>query len=106
MELAILAWVFTALLLLLSIASFAAGRGAIPLNHFFGIRIPALKRSAAAWRAGHAAALIPAAVTFLVSLICALLGAATPAFYWGSIVAFVGGLVWVLARATRAAKNS
>jgi len=39
----------------LVVTCIAASRGAIPLNHYFGVRLPVLMRSNAAWRAGHAA---------------------------------------------------
>jgi len=102
----LLAWLFTGLLLLLVVVCIAAGRGAIPVNHLIGIRIPALKRSAAAWRAGHAAGVFPALVALVVGLAFSLLGLVTNGAYWGSIVAFAGGVAWVFIRATRAAKAS
>lgn len=104
--LTLLAWLFTGLLLLLVVVCIAAGRGAIPVNHFLGIRIPALKRSDAAWRAGHASGVIPALVALVVGLAFSLLGLVMPGAYWGSIVAFVLGVVWVFIRASRAAKAS
>ncbi|GAA1050900.1 SdpI family protein [Arthrobacter russicus] len=103
MEIVILGWVFTGLLLLLCLASFAAGRGMIPPNHFFGIRIPPLRRSAAAWRAGHAAAVLPALVAFVLSLLCSILGTITPAASIGSITVFIAGLLWTVLSAIRAA---
>lgn len=99
-----LAWLFTALLLVLVVVCIAAGRGSIPVNHLVGVRIPALKRSESAWRAGHAAGVFPALVAFVFGLVFSLLGLATTAAYWGSIVAFIGGVVWVFIRASSAAK--
>ncbi|MGA7203933.1 MAG: hypothetical protein WBX27_04795 [Specibacter sp.] len=101
-----LAWLFTALMLVLVVVCIAAGRGAIPVNHLIGVRIPALKRSPGAWRAGHAAGVFPAGVAFIVGLVFSLFGFVTPMAYWGSIVAFLGGVVWVFIRASRAAKAS
>lgn len=101
-----LAWVFTTLLLVLFVACILASRGAIPRNHWFGIRLPPLKRNDAAWRAGHAAGVAPAAVVFVIALVCCLMGAAAPIAFWGAIVAFAGGLVWVGGEATRAASKS
>lgn len=106
MELTILAWLFTGLLFLLVVVCIAAVRGAIPMNHVVGIRIPALMRSGRAWRTGHAAGLIPAVVALVVSLASSVLGSIVPVAYWGSIVAFVGGVVWVFVSASRAAKAS
>jgi hypothetical protein len=102
--LVLLAWLFTGLLLLLVVVCLAAGRGAIPVNHFLGIRIPALKRSEAAWRAGHSAGVGPALGALAVGLFFSFLGLVAPVAYWGSIVAFAGGVVWVFIRASRAAK--
>ncbi|MCU1527566.1 MAG: hypothetical protein JWP75_1329 [Frondihabitans sp.] len=102
----VLGWVFTGLLFVLTVFSVAAGRGLVPKNHFAGIRFPALMRSDAAWRAGHAAAVFPAGIAFVVGLAFSVIGIIAPAAQWGSIVAFVGGLIWVVARATKAAKSS
>ena len=38
------------------------------------VRLPALMRSAAAWRAGHAAGVGPAAVAFVVAVVCSAIG--------------------------------
>jgi len=70
MPLTLLGWVFTGLLLVLVVTCIAASRGAIPLNHYFGVRLPVLMRSNAAWRAGHAAGGVPAAIAFVVALMC------------------------------------
>ncbi|GAA1952901.1 hypothetical protein [Microbacterium deminutum] len=45
LALVIVAWVFAGLLLLLGLTCIAASRGALPLNHFFGVRLPPLMRS-------------------------------------------------------------
>lgn len=100
---ALLSWVFTALLLVLALVSIAAGRGAIPLNRVVGIRFPAVMRGQAQWRAGHAAAVLPAVVACGCAFVFAFLGGFVPALYWGSVAAFVLGLIWVVVRATRAA---
>ncbi|MGW6377936.1 SdpI family protein [Rhodococcus sp. NPDC055112] len=97
------AWVFTGLLLLLVVVCVAAGRGAIPVNSFVGIRIPALKRSEAAWRVGHAAAVMPGVTAFVIAGICSGIGLGAPVAYWGTIIAMVGGVIWVFVRAARAA---
>ena len=99
----VLAWTFTVLLLVLVVVSLLAGRGTIPLNHWAGIRLPPVMRSEATWRAGHTAAVLPAAIAFIVSLGFALAGAAVPIAYWGSIAAFAGGFILVAVRAVRAA---
>jgi hypothetical protein len=106
MRMTVLGWVFTGLLLLLVVTCIAASRGAIPLNVFFGVRLPPLMRSDAAWRAGHAAGVVPAVIAFVVALVCSAIGIVAPVAYWGSIVAMVGGVVWVFVRASRAANAS
>lgn len=102
----VLVWIFTGLLLLLVVACVMAGHGAIPLNHFFGVRIPALMRNEAAWRAGHAAARVPAVVAFVLALLCSALGMIAPAAYIGTFIAFIGGVVWVGFTASKAARES
>lgn len=101
----LLGWVFTGLLLLLLITCLIAGRGSLPLNPFFGVRIPTVMRDARTWRAGHAAGVLPAAVTFVVALLCSGIGLAIPGFYWGAIGVFVVGVVWVFIRASSAART-
>ncbi len=103
-RLLVLSWVFTALLLVLLIASVAAGRGALRLNHLFGVRLPSLMASEAAWRRGHAAAVLPAALAFGLAVIASLVGLAIPATYWVAIAAFVAGVIGVFVRATAAAR--
>lgn len=104
--LSIITWVFTGLLLVLVVVCVAAGRGAIPRNRLIGVRIPALQRSAAAWRVGHAAGVLPATVALAAALVFSLVGLAVPIADVGSLIAFVAGLVWVLARASKAANAS
>jgi hypothetical protein len=99
----ILAWLFTALLLFLEAVCIAASRGGIPVNHIIGVRLPPVMRTAATWRAGHAAGILPAAVAFVIALICSVIGLAAPGAYIGAIVAFVGGFVWVCIRSIGAA---
>jgi uncharacterized membrane protein len=99
-RLLVLSWVFTALLLVLLIASVAAARGALRLNHLFGVRLPALMTSEAAWRRGHAAA-----VAFGVAIVASLVGMAVPVSYWLAIAAFVAGVIAVFVRATAAART-
>ncbi|MBW4041489.1 MAG: hypothetical protein HIU86_05105 [Acidobacteria bacterium] len=100
--LAVLGWLFTALLLVLVVASVAASRGAIPANHLFGVRLPVMMRSAAAWRAGHAAAVLPAACAFAVALTSSSIAIALPGASVVAIAAFVVGVVSVFVRASRA----
>jgi hypothetical protein len=99
----VLAWLFTALLLFMAVVCIAAGRGLIPVNHLIGIRFPPLQRDEAAWRAGHAAGVLPSLVAFAIALVCSLIGLVAPAADYGVLVAFVGGVVWVVVRAIRAA---
>jgi hypothetical protein len=105
-SLVILGWVFTGLLLMLLITAIATGRGRIPLNHFFGIRLPDLLRSNSAWRAGHRAAVVPAGIAFGVSLLASVVALFVPITYWVSIIAFAAGVAWVFLRASAAAKAS
>ncbi|WP_345801782.1 SdpI family protein [Microbacterium sp. AZCO] len=100
----ILTWVFTALLLVLLIACIAASRGTLPLNHLFGVRFPALMRNEAAWRTGHAACILPAAVCFALALVCSLVGLAVPAVHIVTVAVFAGAIVWVGVRGSRAAE--
>ncbi len=103
--LGIIHWVFTAVLLLLVVACILVRRGVIPVNHFFGIRTPALMSSPEAWRAGHAAAVVPATVAFCIALICSAVGVlAVPELYVGSVVAFAVGVIWAFVSATKAAR--
>jgi len=88
---------------MIALISWAAGRGVIPVNGSVGLRIPPLQRSDAKWRAGHAAAVMPALVAFAVSLLCSIVGLFVAAAAWGVIVAFVGGFVWTIVAAIRAA---
>ena len=101
-----LGWIFTGLLLVLVVACATAGRGALPLNHWFGVRLPALMVSRQAWRIGHAAGVLPASVAFLAAAICSVAGLVMPGLYWGTIGAFVGGVVWVFIRSSAAARHS
>ena len=101
--LAVLAWLFTALLLVLVVACVGAARGAIPVNRLFGVRLPVVMRSAATWRAGHAAAVLPAACAFAVALVASVVAIVVPGAEVLSIAAFVGGVGWVFVRASRAA---
>lgn len=101
-----LGWVFTGLLLVLVLACIGAGRGTIPLNHFVGIRLPALMRSDAAWRAGHTAGVAPAGVAFVVALVFSAIGLIASPAYAGAIAAFVIGVGWSMLRATRAARTA
>lgn len=97
-----LGWIFTGVLLVVAIVCWAAGAGKIPLNGAVGLRIPPLTRNAAAWKAGHAAGVVPAVVAFAVGLVCCLVGLFAPTLYWGAIAALIGGLVWVVIAAVRA----
>lgn len=102
----VLGWVFTAVLLGLMVVSYAAGRGAIALNPYLGIRIAPLMRSDAAWKAGHAAAVVPSVVAFVVSLACSVIGLFVVAVYWGSVACLVGGLAWASVNAVKAARRA
>lgn len=101
--LAIVTWVFTALLLLLAIVSTLAARGSIRRNFFLGIRMPQLQRSDVAWRAGHSAAVLPAWIGFSGAFICAIVGIFVPPVHWGVVALFVATAVWTFVVAVRAA---
>lgn len=103
-EFIVLGWVFVGLLVLLLVASVLAREGRVPLNPWFGIRTPSLMRSSEAWRNGHAAAVFPSALACGAALVCSTVGLFAPVAYLGTIVTFVGGVVWVMIRASRAAK--
>jgi len=98
-----LGWVFTGVLLMVAVICWAAGAGKIPLNGAVGLRIPPLTRSTAAWKAGHAAGVVPAVVVFAVGLVCCIVALLAPTLYWGAIAALIGGLVWVVIAAVPAA---
>ncbi|PQZ93626.1 hypothetical protein CQ018_08145 [Arthrobacter sp. MYb227] len=100
----LVAWVFTTLLCLLLGVALAASRGSIPINHFLGIRIPALKRSEAAWRAGHRATIIPTALALVLSLVFSILGLLDPLAYAGTIIVFVCAVIWTFIAASKAAR--
>jgi len=96
-------WLFTALFLMVAVICLAAGVGRLRANGMIGIRIPSFMRSDAAWKAGHAAGVKPAFISFAVSLACSTVGLSTPTEYFGSVAALVGGVVWMVVRALRAA---
>jgi hypothetical protein len=101
----IIAWVFTALLLLLAVTAMLAGRGVIGRNPIIGIRIPSLFASDDAWRRGHAAAVRPSWIGFVVALVLALVGIVEPVTYWAVIAVFVGTVIWIFVAANRAATS-
>lgn len=102
----ILGWVSTAVLLLVAIICRAAGTGRIQLNGVVGLRIPPLTQSPAAWQVGHGAGVLPASVAFAVALISSVAGLFAPIGYWGAVAALVGGLIWVVFAAMRAANTA
>lgn len=102
----IIAWVFTALLLLLAVSVTLAGRGTIKRNPIIGIRIPSLFSSDDAWQRGHAAAIRPSWIGFIVALACVLVGVFEPVVYWAALGVFVVTTVWIFPAADRAAKRT
>jgi len=100
----VIGWVFAAATLLLVAVAWAAGAGLLRRNHILGIRIPPLFASDATWRAGHAAALPPAAITAAAVIVCDVIGIFVPVVYWVAVACFVLGVVAVFLVATRAAK--
>jgi len=100
----VLAWVFTVLLAVLFVTCVLASRDRVSENRYFGLKLPALLRSESAWRNGHRAAILPAGIMLVIALACAIIGLAVPALAWGSIAAFVIGVVWTMLAATRAAR--
>ncbi|OIQ81789.1 hypothetical protein GALL_364390 [mine drainage metagenome] len=102
-RLATIAWSFTALLLVSVAICRLAGRGTIVPNGFVGIRIPSVMYSDAAWKAGHAAAVVPAVCGFGSAAVCSIAGLVLPVAYWGAIIAFIGAISWMVVAANRAA---
>jgi SdpI/YfhL protein family len=96
-------WILAAVLLVIAVVSAAAGRGAIRRNPYAGIRLPPLQRSEAAWRAGHAAAVVPSIVAFVVTMVASAIAIALPVVEWAAVVAFVLGAVWAVTLAARRA---
>lgn len=103
-SLTLLAWMFTALLRLLLVLSYTASRRGIPANHFWGIRIPTLKCSEAAWRTGHRAAILPATLAFGLRIVFGVLGLADPMAYGGTNVVFECAVIWTFIAASWAAR--
>ncbi len=106
MVLANLAWVCTAMLLLITLASVAGGAGWVPLNPLFGIRTRATKRSAAAWRAGHRAAILPSVVSLVAVALLSAIGLGAALVNWAAIIGAISGVVWLVSTATRAARDA
>lgn len=104
--LALLGWVFTGILALVAIVGTMAGNGGLVANSTIGIRIPPLLRSDAAWRAGHAATVMPAIVCGAVALVLCLIGIFDLPAYWGALGVCIVGIVWALIRAVRAADRA
>lgn len=102
--LVITGWIAAALLLLIVVICLAAKRGSLPLNHTIGLRVPALMRDENSWQVGHAAALVPALSSLAVAIAFDLIGLASALAYWGAIATLVAGLVWIVVRASRAAR--
>lgn len=104
--LAITGWIAAGVLLLIVVICIAARRGSLTLNTVIGLRVPALMRDETSWQAGHAAALWPAVTTLVVALAFDLIGIASFPAYWGAVATLVAGLIWIVVRASRAAKLS
>lgn len=104
--LAITGWVAAGLLLLIVVICLAAKRGSLSLNPVVGLRVPALMQDEKSWRVGHAAALTPAIVSLGVAVVFDLVGIASFLAYWGSIVTLIAGLIWIVVRASKAARGS
>ena len=85
-------------------------RGVIPRGWAGGIRLPALQQTDAAWRAGHAAAVVPYAVFAVVGALLALSPLVFPSLADGApmltTVAVVVGLIVGSVRGVRAANNA
>ncbi|WP_344789762.1 SdpI family protein [Gryllotalpicola daejeonensis] len=102
--LAILGWVFCALLAFVVLICTLASRGSIPLNSSVGLRLPALMRSDETWAAGHAAAIPAAWVGFTGGVASALTGLFFNPAYWGVVFFLVLSLVWAGVAGSRAAR--
>lgn len=100
------AWVFTGLLLMTALICWAAGKGVLAVNGWVGIRVPPLTLSESAWRAGHAAAVLPACIALGAALVCSIVGLFEPPAGGGPFVALIGGLAWLITAAVRAAAKN
>lgn len=101
-----LGWAFAGVLVLALLICWAAGRGRIPRNDAVGIRLPSLQRDDRAWQAGHAAAVRPALVGCLATVLCSVLGLVNAWLYVAAAAAGAGTIVWVCIAAVRAARAS
>ncbi len=102
--LAVIGWIAAGLFLLIVVICLAAKRGSLPLNHMIGLRVPALMRDEKSWQVGHGAALAPAVISLVIATAFDLAGTASALFYWGAIVVLIAGLIWIVVRASRAAR--
>ena len=80
--------------------------GVIRRNPVVGIRVPTLLASVQAWTVGHRAALMPAIVAAVASLVLGVTAILVPSVQdWGLLLAggpVLVGLIWATARASRA----
>lgn len=85
-------------------------RGVIPPGWAVGIRLPALQQSDAAWRAGHAAALVPYTVFAIVGAVLALSPLVFPGLADGAplltTAAVLVGVIFGSVRGVRAANSA
>ena len=104
--LAITGWIAAALLFLIVVICLAAKQGSLSLNHTVGLRLPALMRDESSWQVGHAAAFVPALISLVVAIAFDLIGIASALAYWGAIATLVAGLLWIVVRASKAARHT
>jgi hypothetical protein len=98
---------FVALALVVVLLDVLCATGVIPRNHIVGLRLPALFLGDDAWRAGHRAAVMPAAIGAVVTagvgwtlLLLTDEGAVAPIVTVVVLVLFLG---WSVLRAHQAA---
>lgn len=101
----VLGWVSVGVLLLIVIICVAPGRGSLSLNHFIGLRVPALMSDEESWRVGHAAAILPAIASLVLAFVFSVVGIVFVFAYWGAIAALIVGLIWIVVRASGAARR-
>jgi uncharacterized membrane protein len=100
-------WPILSAVVLIVTAVCAAGW--VKPNPLVGIRIPATRQSAGAWRAGHRAALTPAMVGTVAVAIASVLSITSSQSdsVWRvvAIASFVAELIWIIVAAQRAATS-
>jgi Flp pilus assembly protein TadB len=110
-ELFVFTIVFPVVILGIAIFAQLGGSGRLPRNGYVGIRIPSTLTSDEGWRAGHRAATKPAWISFIVSILAAVIswvtiGTASTVFAVIVIVVFAASCVVTVLAASRAARTA